>query len=353
MSKRFEIKFAPLIAEILNQNNISIAISTYQAGRVIFIGSKDGITLTQIPVSFKKPMGISILDNKLAVASMDSIRFFADDPKILKTAKLNDQGFDRAFLERAKYHTGTNDIHDIHFGKGQIWGVNTLFSCICTFDINYSFVPKWKPPFISDLLPEDRCHLNGMVVEDGLPSFTTALSAGNHKNSWKENILESGILMSVPEGEILSDHLCIPHSPIKHENKIYLLESGLGNLVEYDIENKSTKILYCFERFTRGMAIHNGMLFIAVSKVRKSSKTFSKLSFTEKDYPAGIIIYSLNFNEVLGEIEYHETVEEIYDLKIIPNANKAVAMNEMQEIQNQVITFPGSVFWKKPESNKK
>ena len=63
--------------------------------------------------------------------------------------------------------------------------VNTLLSCIGVYDINYSLRPKWKPPFIDVLVPEDRCHLNGMTLEDGIPKFATALSKTNSKEGWR------------------------------------------------------------------------------------------------------------------------------------------------------------------------
>ena len=41
----------------------------------------------------------------------------------------------------------------------------------------YSFIPRWKPPFITALAPEDRCHLNGFCLRDGKLRYVTALRA--------------------------------------------------------------------------------------------------------------------------------------------------------------------------------
>jgi hypothetical protein len=54
--------------------------------------------------------------------------------------------------------------------------VNTAFSCLCTLDGRHSFVPRWRPPFITSLAAEDRCHLNGMAMADGAPKYVTALA---------------------------------------------------------------------------------------------------------------------------------------------------------------------------------
>ena len=53
--------------------------------------------------------------------------------------------------------------------------MNTLFSCLAGLDSRYSFVPRWRPPFISALAAEDRCHLNGLAMVDGdAPAFLVA-----------------------------------------------------------------------------------------------------------------------------------------------------------------------------------
>ena len=36
----------------------------------------------------------------------------------------------------------------------ELWMVNTLFSCLCTVDDRHSFVPRWRPSFISAYAPE-------------------------------------------------------------------------------------------------------------------------------------------------------------------------------------------------------
>ncbi len=42
-----------------------------------------------------------------------------------------------------------------------------LYNCLATPSERHSFTPIWKPPFISKIVKEDRCHLNGLAMEDG------------------------------------------------------------------------------------------------------------------------------------------------------------------------------------------
>ena len=48
----FSCQYTPQIPELLQHLNCSIAISTYQAGKVVFISAKDENNLIQLPRNF-------------------------------------------------------------------------------------------------------------------------------------------------------------------------------------------------------------------------------------------------------------------------------------------------------------
>ena len=350
MEDKYNIDFDKEIASVLHKANISIVFSTYQAGRIMVIGSLDGHKLHQIPISFKKPMGIAVEGSKLAVAGLDEVLFFSNNENIVNTIKLNDKNFDTVYVQRGAYNTSSLDIHDIHFGDGVLWGVNTLFSCICTFDINYNFRPKWKPNFISRLSPEDRCHLNGMAMKDGLPKYVTALSKTDSKEGWREDVMNTGLLMEVPSSEIVLDNLAMPHSPTLINDELYLLESGSGKLLKVNLQEKSYDVIYNFGRFVRGMVHHKGLLIIGASKIRETSKSFEGLDVKENSKNAGIIIFDLRTKTIFGELNYSNTVEEIYDVNIIDGFKKPAIINQLDDRCKEIIVFPKNVYWRKPKS---
>ena len=62
--------------------------------------------------------------------------------------------YDRCWLPRSSTVTGEIQCHEIAWGttdsgEPDLWIVNTLFSCLAGLDPRYSFVPRWRPPFIS------------------------------------------------------------------------------------------------------------------------------------------------------------------------------------------------------------
>ncbi len=343
----YSIEFTEGVAALLHQLNVSILISTYQAGKLIAIGSSDGMKLMQIPFGFKKPMGIALQDDKMAIATLDEVQFLSAKGAIEKNKNDNPKEFDKFYVHRASYNTSRLDIHDLDFGKGVLWGVNTAFSCLCKFDINYSFVPKWSPDYITDLMPEDRCHLNGMAMENDLPKYVTALSATNTKEGWRKNIMNAGVVMEVPSSEILLEGLAMPHSPRLIKGELYVLESGTGDLIKIDRNGNGCEVVYSFNRFVRGMSYHQGYLFIGASQIRETSKTFQGLDVTKNSKQAGVIIFDLDKGFVVGEINYTKSIQEIFDVQIITNANKPAILNSDDERTKQVIVTPLDVFWQK------
>ncbi|PKR81415.1 TIGR03032 family protein [Brumimicrobium salinarum] len=347
MLKKYPINFDNEVAKFLFDKKISLIISTYQAGRVMILGSLDGLNLHQVPIGFKKPMGLSLEGNKLAIATLDNIFFFSNKEKVVNTLHLNEKQFDTVYLQRAKYSTSTLDIHDIGFGKGLLWGVNTLFSCISVFDINHSFTPKWKPPFITELVPEDRCHMNSMIMNEGMPTYVSMLSMTNEKEGWRKDIMNSGAIMKVPTGEVLIQNLALPHSLIDDGDFIYFLESGRGTLNKVNKRTGISELVYNFQRFVRGIKRIDDCFIVSFSALRKSSKTFGSITFDDNNNLAGFCIFDLKTNQIIGTLEYEADIEEIYDLAICDGFLKPVILNENQEEFNNVITFPRNVFWKK------
>ena len=308
---------------------------------MITFGSTNGIDIIKSATPFKKPMGIAIKNDNLAIACLDSLNFFSSK---LDVNKVQNKKFDKIYLHRAEFNTSILDLHDIHFAKDRLWGINTVFSCLCTFDINYSFIPNWKPHFISKIVPEDRCHLNGLALKDGIPKYTTALSKTDFQEGWRKQINNSGVLLEIPSSRIIADNLSMPHSPLVIGNDLYLLESGIGHLIKIDLEtNKKTKV-FDFKRFIRGMTYISGTLVIGMSKIRKTSKTFKKLQVSESSSISGLILFNLEFGQIIGEMDLSNLVDEIYDVKHFQESIMPAIVPNGHNLSFETITMPKNSF---------
>lgn len=346
----FACKYTPQVPELLMRLNCTLAITTYQAGKLVFISPKDEQNLVQLPRTFDKPMGIAE-DNetdKLALACKDSVQVFSNSKNLAAFYPPAPQKYDALYMPRLTYHTGQVDIHDLNFGKdGKLYAVNTLFSCIVSLDDNYNFTPYWTPWFVDKIVSEDRCHLNGMAMLDGLPKYATAFNTGNSPQSWRENITKTGVIMDVTTNKIVVDGLAMPHSPRIYNGELYCLLSATGELIKVDVENGSYETVVQLDGFVRGMDLHQDYLFIGLSKLRKNSSTFAKLDFADDANEAGIMIVHLPTASVAGKITWQTSLDEIYDVHILADKRRPNILNTLKPEYKLGISIPNSTFWAK------
>lgn len=343
----FSCSYTANVPDLLMKLNCSLVISTYQAGKLIFLSPKNEEHLIQLPRTFNKPMGIAFLENsdKMILACKDEVILFADSPELAACYPKKTNTYDALYMPRATYHSGPLDIHDLSWGEKGIYAVNTLFSCIVTIDHNYNFVPVWIPPFIKDLKSEDKCHLNGLVMLDQKPKYATAFNQGNSYQSWRNGVTTDGVLMDIESNEIIAANLKMPHSPRLFNNQLFLLFSATGEIVKIDPESGSYDVVTRVSGFVRGMAYYKDFLFIGLSKLRQNSSTFAKLEIAKKSLNAGIAIVHLPSGSLYGEIKYHASVDEIYDVQVLPDKIRPNILNTIQPEYKTGLSIPGSTFW--------
>ncbi len=347
----FTCSFTPQLSELLFKLNCSIAISTYQAGKLIFISPVDADRITQLPRDFIKPMGFDISDDKMVLATKDEVLCFENSKELAAHYPNKKNTYDSLFLPRATFYTGQVDMHDVAIGNDGIWAINTSFSCLCLVSGNFNFIPKWQPKFISQLVSEDRCHLNGLVLVNGNPKYVTALSTTDTAQGWRENIINGGVVIDVETNEIILDKLPMPHSPIMHDGELYLLLSASGEFIKVNIKEKKYEVIKKLNGFCRGLDIYGDYAFIAMSKLRKNSSTFAKLPFADNADVAAIKVIHLASKAVVGEMVYKTSVDEIYSLKILKNSNRPNILNTTNPLHKYSLSIPGQTFWANPEKN--
>lgn len=349
----FSASYSPQLPELLLSLNCTIVLTTYQAGKLVFISpNPDKERLTTLPRTFHKPMGIAVNGDKMVLASKDEVILFENSRDLAVHYPNKQNTYDSLWLPRITFYTGQVDMHDIAFGKDGIYAINTSFSCLCKVDGNFNFTPIWQPPFIDKLASEDRCHLNGLVMVDGKPKYATALGATNTPQGWRENITSGGVLIDIETNEIILEGLAMPHSPRMYNNDLYLLLSASGEFVKVNAVEKSYEVIRNFDGFCRGLSIYNDYAFIGFSKLRKNSSTFAKLSFSDKANFAGVKIIHLPTKAEVGEIIYQTSIDEIYEVEILPNMVRPNILNTINEIHKYSLSIPGSTFWANPDGPK-
>ena len=199
-------------------------------------------------------MGLAVDARRLALGTRNQVWFLRNAPDIAPRVEPAGQ-HDACFLPRSCHVTGDIGVHEIAWSADELWIVNTRFSCLCTLDPDYSFVPRWRPPFITALAAEDRCHLNGLAMVDGRPKYVTALGETDTQDGWRANKPHGGCLIDVSSGEIVTRGLSMPHSPRWHDGRLWVLESGTGRLVLVDPATGQRQTVAELPGFARGLAM--------------------------------------------------------------------------------------------------
>jgi len=345
----FTCTYSPNIPELLWQLNCTLAISTYQAGKVVLISPRNEEELVQLPRNFPKPMGLAVDGNRMAIATLNEVVVLANEPSLARGYPDQPNTYDSLYLPRAVYYSGEVDLHDMDWGKKGLWGVNTRFSCLSLIDDRYSFNPQWQPPFISSLAAEDRCHLNGMALVNGEPEFVTALGKTDSAEGWRKNKQNGGIIMHVPTGEIICENLGMPHTPRVYDGKLYVLLSSTGELICVSPQDGKYEVVKKLPGFVRGMDKLDDYLFIGLSKLRTTSSAFRDLPIAKQSVFSGIIVVYLPRTSVVGHIRYETSVEELFDVRVLPNLKRPGLLSTQKEVHRLALATPTDSFWGRKE----
>ena len=298
---------------LLTQLRLSVLISTYQTGHLVAVSAREG-RLKLAFHQFERAMGIAVKPGTIAVCTRREVWFLRDAPDI--AAKLPGRP-DACFLARTSHFTDDIEAHEAAWMGQEFWIVNTLFSCLCALHPHYSFAPRWRPPFISALRPEDRCHLNGVAIVDGQPRYVTALAETDTPSGWRAVKNHGGCLIEVLSGRVLARGLSLPHSPRVESNRIFFLHSGQGELAVADAKTGEVNSVAPVPGISRGLALHSGYAFIGLSKARPTLEGVPIVAERDK-LRCGLWVIDLRTGTVAAHLEFHTGVEEIFDVQVLP-----------------------------------
>jgi uncharacterized protein (TIGR03032 family) len=301
---------------LLHQLRASLLVSTYQANKLLVLRAAQGGMSTLVR-TFDRPMGLAVDSGRIALGTRYQIWFLRNAPDI--APRIEPAGMhDACFLPRSCHVTGDIAVHEMAWAGNELWVVNTRFSCLCTLDPDYSFVPRWRPPFISALAAEDRCHLNGLAVVQGQPQYATALGETDTADGWRAHKAHGGCLIDIPTGAIVARGLSMPHSPRWHDGRLWLLESGTGRLVLMDTVTGGWQNVAELPGFARGLAFAGPYAFVGLSKIReKSAMTGVPLAERRSQLKCGVAVIDTRNGGLVALLEFQTAVEEIFDVQVL------------------------------------
>ena len=333
---------SPGLASWLREQAVSLAFSTYRANRLLFLGvdEQQNPSLKLHERLFDRPMGLFVAGESIWMAARCQL-WRLDN--LLAPGQLHEGG-DRLYVPAVSYTTGDVNAHELVLGAdGQPIFVNTAFSCLAGIAPGCSFAPTWKPPFISELAGDDRCHLNGLALKDGLPTWATACGGSGDPSAWRNNRNGGGVLIHIPTSELAATGLSMPHSPRWHGGKLWLLNSGTGELG--CIEDGQFQALCALPGFARGLAFVGGCAVVGLSKLR--SPQFTGLPLEERLNDGanpggccGLRVIDLASGEILHSLDLPEPVDELFDVVLLPGVRQPRALGLQGEEIDCLVKIP-------------
>ena len=305
------------LPSLLEHLQVSVLMSTYEAGKLICVGARHGQLVLSLH-NFPQCMGIAIAPGRLAVSSGPQIWHLQSVPNLV--SRLDPASHhDGCYLSRSANVTGPLDTHELAWSGSELWFVNTLFSCLASVHADHNFVPRWTPSFITELAPEDRCHLNGMAWNQGRPSFVTAMSETNVKEGWRPHKATSGCVLEVPSGRIVARGFAMPHSPRWHAGELWLLDSGHGQFLRLNAATGEKDIIGDLPGYTRGLAFQDRFAFVGLSRIRETS-TFGGLPLAARraSLKCGLAVVDITSRQCVATLEFKAGVNEIFDVQLLP-----------------------------------
>lgn len=326
----------------LVRNGTSLAVTSYQSGRLFLVGTMPDGTVSVHQQAFSRAMGIAWDRNGLWLASRVQLWRLEN---ILPEGMVAQGRFDLSLMPRKTFITGDIDIHEVAADSdGRPIFVNTSYSCLATIDPVHSFRPIWKPSFITDLAPEDRCHMNGLGMLNGRAKYVTAVSQTNVASGWHGRPLPKGVIIDIETDRVVTDKLSMPHSPrVAPDGRLYAVDSGRGFLVEVDEKSGNLRDVAFCPGFLRGLSIINGYAVVTVSKPRygkfEAMPIVEELTKRNLDPICAVLVIDLARGEIAEWLRLEGDVQELFTVELMPGVNCPMAVGPMSEEFAGTITF--------------
>jgi len=324
------------------EQGVSLAVTTYQTGKLFLFGLQPDGRLAVFERTLNRTMGMVGDGQTLWISSLFQLWRFEN---ALGPGESHN-GHDRLFVPQLGYTTGDIDIHDIGIdGDGRPVFVSTAFSCLAVPSVTHSFEPIWKPPFISKIAGEDRCHLNGLAMHGGNPAAVTAVGVSDVADGWRDHRVGGGLVMDVTNGEIICQGLSMPHSPRLYLDQLWLLNSGTGELGFVDAAKARFEPVCWLPGYARGLAFVDRFAIVGLSAPRDGSKTFQGLPLddrlTEKNGKpwCAIAIVDLKSGDMVHWLRFDGVVRELYDVATLPGVARPMALGFKTDEIRRMLTI--------------
>ncbi len=340
-SSALEITCSRNFVNWLQTQQISFGLTTYQSSRLILVGINEKGNFSGLERLFDRAMGLYVVDSERFYLSTRYQLWQFDN--VLEPGQLYN-GYDKLYIPRLGYTTGDLDLHDLAVdSSGRVIFVATQLNSLATVSDRHSCKPLWYPEFISQVINEDRCHLNGLAMVNGQPAYVTACSRTNIIDGWREKRRSGGCVIDVASQKVVITGLSMPHSPRWYQDKLWILNSGTGEFGWVDLERGEFKVVTFCPGYLRGLAFWQDWAIVGLSKPRE--RTFTDLILQERlakervKPRCGVMVIDLKTGAIVEWLRLAGTISELYDVQVLPGVQRPMALGFKKDDISRLLTL--------------
>jgi len=313
------------LVEWLFASGGSLAITTYTSGKLLLASCFEEQLRWRVR-RFPRPMGLAVEGRRLALAVQNRLLLYRNSREKTerRRERFGPEASDAVFVPDETFTTGKVDAHDVAFGRRRLYFANTRYNCLGRPSRKSRFSCCWLPPFISQIAPHDRCHLNGLGMRDGRPAMVTAFCDSERPGGWREeDRFSSGVVIDVSQNQTVVGGLCMPHSPRWHAGRWWLCNSGEGTLGTFDPESGRYEVVCSLPGFTRGLFFVGNYALVGLSRVRRRHVLDAPpVRAAHRQLIAGVAVVDWRTGQQLGLLEFVRGGNEVYDVAFLTGVRR-------------------------------
>lgn len=330
----------------LRDETISLAFTTYQSQLLLLLGINSQTRKLSAGVrQFGRAMGLYATPDTERLYLSTKYQLWQLD-NVLQPGQ-SYKSCDRAYVPRIAYTTGDLDIHDVVLDRnGRLVFVCTLLNCLATVSDKFNCIPIWQPPFITKLVSEDRCHLNGLATVNGQPRYVTLVNPSDIVDGWRDKRRSGGCVMDVTSNEVIVKGLSMPHSPRFYRDKLWLLNSGTGEFGYIDPDRGQFEPVAFCPGYLRGLAFYEHFAIVGLSKVRsQGGGVMSGLVLDERlraqdvEPRCGLMVIDLMTGSIVHWLQLEGQISELYDVQVLPRVKRPMALGFQTDEISRLLKF--------------
>ncbi len=335
---------SPGLTAWMRRNQVSIAFTSYQSGRLYLLGSDPTGRLSFFERIFERAMGIVGNAQRIYLGGLYQLWRFEN---VLRERGHSPTQFDKCYVPRNAQTIGDLDIHELGIRKnGKVVFVNTKYSCLAEPSQTHSFKAIWKPDFISKLAPEDRCHLNGLAMVDGKPKYVTAVCKSDTVDGWRDRRHDGGVVIDIETNEIVCEGLSMPHSPRWANGKLWVLNAGTGHLGWVDFENEEIRAARVLPGLPARAVDHRqrrrGRPVEAAQPALRGPRPPEELEAKDSEAWCGVQIVDLKSGSVVEWVRLDGPVSELFDVAFLDEVKCPMALGQQSPENLSLISIEGA-----------